>query len=63
MRKQKPRKLRLTKETLRNLSDREMKKAAGGKKATAGGKPAKAASTENAAPAKAAAKKKTPKAK
>ena len=39
------------------------KKAAGGKKATADGKSAKAASTENAAPAKAAAKKKTPKAK
>lgn len=38
------------------------RKAAGSKKATAGGKSAKAASTENAAPAKAAAKK-TPKAK
>ncbi len=38
-------------------------KAAGGRKATAGGKSAKGASTENAAPAKAAAKKKTPKAK
>ena len=30
MRKQKPRKLRLAKETLRNLADREMKKVEGG---------------------------------
>src|SRR4051794_12868569 len=43
-------------------STADKKTTAGGKKATAGGKPAKAASTQNAAPAKGAAKK-TPKAK